>query len=141
MAKSVSVPIADGLFTWPSETPQLIGSSCRCCGTTTFPQQHSCPKCTAVEVDARKLDTTGRLWSYTVQGFRPKSPYAGPMEFEPFGVGYVELAGQVIVETILTENDPEVLQIGMPMELVIVPFAVDGDGRETVTFAFRPVPA
>lgn len=141
MAKSGSVPIADGLFMWPSETPQLIGSSCRRCGTTTFPQQDSCPKCTAVEMDARKLDPTGRLWSYTVQGFRPKSPYAGPVEFEPFGVGYVELAGQVIVETILTENDPEALQIGMPMELVIVPFAVDGDGRETVTFAFRPVPA
>jgi len=141
MAKSGSVPIADGLFTWPSESPQLIGSSCRRCGTTTFPQQDSCPKCTAVEMDARKLDPTGRLWSYTVQSFRPKSPYAGPVEFEPFGVGYVELAGQVIVETILTENDPEALQIGMPMELVIVPFAVDGDGRETVTFAFRPVPA
>lgn len=73
-----------------------------------------------------------------MQGFRPKEPYAGPAEFEPFGVGYVELAGQVIVESVLTENDPDALEIGAPMELCIVAFGVDDDGRDVVTFAFRP---
>ena len=67
-----------------------------------------------------------------MQGFRPKSPpYAGPEEFTPFGVGYVDL-GAVIVEARLTENDPGRLAIGMEMELVLEPF------NGTSTYAFRP---
>ena len=57
----------------------------------------------------------------------------------PFGVGYVELPGEVKVETRLTESDPDVLAPGMEMELVLVPFRTDDDGNEVVTFAFRPV--
>ena len=60
-------------------------------------------------------------------------------EFEPYGVGYIELPGQVVVEARLTESDPDQLAIGSPMELVIVPFRHDDDGNEVVTFAFRPV--
>lgn len=133
-----SVPIADGLFTWPSDEPHLIGSSCRACGTTTFPQQRSCPRCTGVDVEERLLAPSGTLWSFTVQGFQPKEPYLGPAHFEPYGVGYVELHGEVIVEALLTENDPSTLSIGDPMDLVIVPFTKDDAGNDVVTFAFRP---
>ena len=138
---STAVPIAEGLFTWPSDQPSLIGASCRVCGTTTFPAQGSCPRCTAEEMEEQRLHRTGTLWSFTVQGFRPKDPYRGPTEFRPYGVGYVELAGQTIVESLLTTDDPGVLEIGMPMELVIVPFPTEaggGDRDDVVTFAFRP---
>jgi uncharacterized protein len=58
----------------------------------------------------------------------------------PFGVGYVELPGQVRrSRTRLTEADPDKLKIGMEMELVIVPLCTDDDGNEVVTFAFAPV--
>ena len=60
----------------------------------------------------------------------------------PYGVGYVQLESGdsgVIVESRLTENDPDRLRIGMPVELVIVPFTTDDEGREVVTFAFAPV--
>ena len=68
----------------------------------------------------------------------PKSPYLPPKGgFEPYGVGYMELPGEVKVEARLTESDPSRLEIGMPMELVIVPFATDGD-EELLTFAFAP---
>ena len=40
-------PIQDGLFTWPSERPQLIASRCSNCGELTFPKQASCPACTS----------------------------------------------------------------------------------------------
>jgi uncharacterized OB-fold protein len=141
---STAAPVADGLFTWPSEAPVLLGASCRRCGTTTFPAQRACPRCTAEEMEPRPLGRTGTLWSFTVQGFRPKDPYLGPADFRPYGVGYVELPGPdaVIVESLLTEDDPDALEIGMPMELVVVPFPVepgDSEGRELVTFAFRPV--
>ena len=40
------------------------------------------------------------------------------LSFVPFGVGYVELPGEVKVETRLTESDPAALTHGMEMELV-----------------------
>ena len=58
-------------------------------------------------------------------------------DFVPYGVGYVELADEVKVETRLTQTDG--LRIGMDMELVLVPFRTDDEGNEVVTFAFQPV--
>ena len=135
--------IHDGLFTWPADEPRLIGSKCADCGTVTFPAQDSCPKCCGQSVARHLLARRGTLWSWTIQGFPPKAPpYAGPVtpdRFQPFGVGYVELAGEVIVETRLTENDPDKLAIGMTMELVIEPFDTDAPNGPVVTYAFRPV--
>lgn len=125
-------PIAEGLFTWPAGEPRLIASRCRDCGVVTFPAQGSCPACPSVDVEERLLGRTGTLYTWTVQGFRPKPPYAGPEEFEPYGVGYVELPGEVRVEARLTVADPGRLRIGMPMELVTVPFG------DRVTYAFAP---
>jgi uncharacterized protein len=135
---STTMPIAEGLFTWPSDDPRLIGGICTACGTVTFPRQGSCPNCTGRHIEERLLAPSGTLWTFTVQGFEPKPPYRGPTEFEPYGVGYIELGGEVLVETRLTENRPECLEIGAEMELVIVPFRGEESGDEVVTFAFRP---
>ena len=88
-----------------------------------------------------RLGTRGTLWTWTIQGFPPKAPpYAGDIEnFEPFGVGYVELPGEVKVETRLTTADKEKLKIGMEMDLVFIPLYTDDDGNEVITFAFSPV--
>lgn len=136
------VPIAEGVFTWPSDDPQLIGSRCRACGIVTFPAQDACPRCASTAMAEHLLARRGRLWAFTTQEFPPPSPpYTGPKgaDFVPFGVGYVELGGEVRVEARLTETDPAVLAHGMEMELVIVPFCTDESGNEVVTFAFRPV--
>jgi uncharacterized OB-fold protein len=135
------VPIADGVFTWPADEPQLIGARCRACGIVTFPVQDSCPRCAATAMDEHLLARRGDLWAWTTQAFPPPSPpYAGPTgrAFVPFGVGYVDL-GDVKVEGRLTESDPDMLEHGMAMELVVVPLRVDHDGNEVMTFAFAPV--
>jgi uncharacterized OB-fold protein len=137
-----SLPIADGVFTWPSDEPRLIGARCGACGIVTFPSQDSCPRCASTAMEQHLLARRGRLWAWTTQEFPPPSPpYAGGRggEFVPFGVGYVELPGEVKVETRLTETDPAVLLHGTEMELTVVPFGTDDDGNEVVTFAFRPV--
>lgn len=138
-----AVPVAEGLFTWPSDEPQLIGSTCGECGVTTFPRQTGCPRCTSERMTEALLPRRGTLWTFTTQQFLPKNPpYAGEEnaeEFVPYGVGYVELPGSVKVETRLTEADPDRLRIGMEMELVVVPFRRDEHGTDVVTFAFRPV--
>ena len=136
------VPVAEGIFTWPSEQPQLIGSRCGACGIITFPSQDSCPRCAAADMGEQLLERRGRLWAWTTQSFPPPSPpYAGPTgeAFVPFGIGYVELPGAVKVEARLTEADPERLVAGMEMELVVVPFYTDAKGNEVMTFAFRPI--
>jgi len=139
---SQRVPIAEGIFTWPSEDPRLIGSRCGACKIITFPTQDSCPRCASTEMREQLLERRGRLWAWTTQHFPPPSPpYAGPTgeAFVPYGIGYVELPGEVKVEARLTEADPERLTEGMEMELVVVPFRTDDKGNEIVTFAFRPV--
>jgi len=134
------VPVAKGVFTWPSDDPRLIGSRCAGCGMVTFPTQDSCPRCASPEMAEHLLPRRGRLWAWTTQEFPPPSPpYAGPTgpAFVPYGVGYVELADAVKVEARLTQTTR--LRTGMNMELVLVPFRIDADGNEVVTFAFRPV--
>jgi uncharacterized protein len=134
------VPVAEGLFTWPADEPRLIGSRCGACGIVTFPRQESCARCASTDMVEHLLPRKGRLWAWTTQDFPPPPPYAGPSgdAFVPFGIGYVELDGELRVESRLTEADPERLHAGMEMELVIVPFRSDDEGSEIVTFAFRP---
>jgi len=116
--------------------PRLVASRCLSCRSLSFPYRLSCTRCSAEAVAQELLADTGTLWTWTVQTFRPKPPYPQHGEFTPFGVGYVELDGQIRVETRLTESDPSRLHIGMPVQLrlVTVP-AAEGD---SVMFAFGP---
>src|SRR5438128_1753640 len=103
------IPVADGLFTWPSDEPQLIGARCNRCAVTTFPRQEGCPKCAGEDMEQVLLPREGTLWTFTTQEFLPKSPpYAGDETadtFRPYGVGYVQLGDEVKVEGRLTESD------------------------------------
>jgi uncharacterized OB-fold protein len=108
----------------------------------TFPAQDACPRCGGTDVAEVPLSRRGTLWTWTRQRFPPKNPpYAGtesPQEFRGYGVGYIELP-EGRVESRLAVGVDEELRIGMPMELTVVPFAVDEAGDELMTYAFRPV--
>lgn len=135
------VPIAEGIFTL-GDDPQLIGGKCADCGLVTFPRQGSCARCASEAVGEHRLPRRGRLWAWTTQDFPPPSPpYTGASgaDFVPYGVGFVELPGEVKVESRLTVGDPEVLKTVTDVELTLVPFRTDDDGNEVVTFAFAPV--
>ena len=136
-----SVPFAEDVFTWPSDRPQLIGCRCSECSAVFFPMQPSCGQCGSLAVERHLLPTTGTLWAWTTQDFLPKAPYAGgetPETFKSFGVGVIDLQGEVRIEARLTESDPEKLKFDSKVELAIVPFRQDGD-TQVVTFAFKPV--
>jgi uncharacterized OB-fold protein len=141
MSLTAVTPVAECLFTDQGGVLRLIGSECTRCGVVSFPRQSSCPRCTSLEVVERLLSRRGTLWSWTIQCFPPKSPpyaVADADSFEPYGVGYVELPGEVRVEARLTVADPEQLRIGMPMELTLVP-APGARDSAVVTYAFAPV--
>lgn len=130
--------IADGLFTLTSDGPRLIGGRRRSDGRVRFPM----PTGAAAELyDPLELAPEGRLWSFTVQRFRPKSPpYAGSEDenaFKPYAVGYVELAAQVIVEGRIETDDFAGLRIGEPMCVDLAPFAT-ADHGDRLIYIFRP---
>ena len=95
----------------------------------------------ARDVEPYKLSRQGKLWSWTRQDFCPKEPYEGPgsgpdatpQDFKPYLIGYVELPGEVIVETRIVDATLEELALGMPMQFCVVPF-----NAHHTTFAFRP---
>lgn len=139
---AIQRPIADGLFSWPAASPALLGSRCQTCGKISFPAQGSCAACCSTDVEVEAMPTRGKLWTYTIQRFMPKSPYSSgetQETFQNYGVGYVELPGCICVEGRLTENDPEKLTIGMEMEVIFYPFRTEADGTEVISFAFQPV--
>lgn len=121
-------PIAEGLWT-EGDTPQLLAGRLPN-GKIVFPIPLGE---SAKSMTPYPLSSEGTLWSWTRQDFKPKPPYDGPEEFKPFLVGYIELPGEVIVESHIVDSKLEDLELGMPMEFAIVPF---DDTRST--FAFRP---
>lgn len=126
--------IAEGLLT-DEIPPRLVGGRNRETGRIVFP----CPE--SGEYEPYPLQRQGTLWSYTIQRYRPKSPpYAGPDAFHPWPVGYVELAGETIVEARLTDIAFDDIAIGMPLELTVVP--LDSDAVDPVmVHAFKPAGA
>ncbi|EED36478.1 conserved hypothetical protein [Luminiphilus syltensis NOR5-1B] len=73
----------------------------------------------------------------------PKAPYATDETaetFRPYGVGYVEMACGLRVESRLRESSVGDLRIGMPMALELIPVRRDEDGTELLTFQFRASP-
>jgi len=125
----------------------LMGSRCVACGELYFPRARGCTRCSGTELVNAALGHSGRLWSWTVQGFLPKPPYDGASGdgsdagFQPYGVGYVELECGLKVEARLTVADPARLRIGMPMRLTLDAYRHLPDGRPLHTFAFEPVEA
>lgn len=127
-------PIAEGLYTDETQ-PRLIGGRNRVTGRIIFP----CPD--GSEYEPYPLKRNGKLWSYTIQRYRPKSPpYAGPETFCPWPVAYIELENETIVEARLTGVDFGDIQIGMALEMVPTPLDPDTTDSPMVP-AFRPVGA
>ncbi len=127
-------PIAEGLFT-DENPPRLIGGRSRATGRIVFP----CPP--GEEYEAYPLRRDGTLWSYTIQRYRPKSPpYAGPVAFKPWPVGYIMLNEETIVEARLSDVAFEDIQIGM--KLVMTPVRLDPDAADSPHIpAFVPASA
>jgi uncharacterized protein len=131
-------PIASNLFETSGSSVHLIGGRRKSDGRIVFPMPSGAA---AAQYESVKLGSQGTLWSYTVQRFRPKSPPYGGAEderaFKPFALGYVELPGQVIVETRIDVDDPAKLKIGMKMLAGTQEFA-RADGGQALTYVFRP---
>jgi uncharacterized OB-fold protein len=141
MGDAAAIAFRPDVFTWPEDEPRLIGGRCEDCASVTFPRPTSCARCGSKAIAEHLLARTGTLWTFTTQDFLPKEPYAGgetPETFAGYGVGLVELGGEVRVEGRLTVADPEALRIGMTMRTIAQPFRTEDDGTVVMTYAFEP---
>jgi uncharacterized OB-fold protein len=132
------------LIRFDSGRPSLVGSRCVNCGEVYFPAAAGCTRCLSTDMAPADLGGEGVLWSWTIQDFLPKAPYnSGETEadFKPYGVGYVQMASGVKVESRLSVADPQALEIGMPMRLDLQPYGKTQQGESICTFVFSPIPS
>lgn len=132
-------PVADRLFRGEGASTRLLAGRSRKTGRLRFPFPHGAD---AEDYDEVELAPEGALWSYTIQRFRPKTPFNGDgddRDFKPYGVGYVELAGQLIVESRLVAENLESLRIGEPMRVTTEAYRTNEAGEPVLTYAFTPV--
>ncbi|QUD90384.1 Zn-ribbon domain-containing OB-fold protein [Phenylobacterium montanum] len=131
-------PLAEGLYRKVDGVPHLLGGRRKGDGKLAFPLPQGAQ---GEDYEPVELASEGRLWSYTVQRFRPKTPYLGAGDtapFEPYAVGYVELPGQIIVESHIKTDDLSALKIGMPVRFTLIPFRQDPDGTAVMLYGFEP---
>jgi hypothetical protein len=119
---------AEGWFTTDGG-PALLGRRCTACGTVAFPPTNAfCPNpgCAGTDFEARRLATTGTVWSYTDARYQPPAPYVATTDpYEPFVLAAVELdpddvaarlvvLGQMTAGTKVTD-----LHVGARVRLVV----------------------
>lgn len=142
LAPTPPVPVAEGLFRVTADGPALIGTRCTGCGTHYFPQSLSCrnPQCQDKVVEPVGLGRSGRLYSYTVQAYRPPALFR--MEpWAPYAIGLVELPEGLRVLGMLTGCELDDLRIDMPLTLVVQTLYTDEQGRDVATYKYAPTTA
>lgn len=129
-------PLAEGLYRMVDGAPRLLGGRRKRDGKYAFPMPSGAD---GALYDLVELASEGALWSFTVQRFRPKTPYAGgdTGRFQPYAVGYVELPGQIIVESHIACANFNTLKIGAPARLTLLPFGEDPDGTKVMIPGFE----
>jgi uncharacterized protein len=138
--KRERVPIKEGLWTPTSanDVGRLIGSKCMTCGEIFFPRKRipRCIHCGNQTLVDTLLSEKGKIASYTVSFRKPAGGYYnGPI---PFAYGCVDLPEGVRILGLFAECDFKQLAIGVEVKQIIDTLCEDDQGREILTYKFRP---
>lgn len=133
------IPVAEDLFRWAGHEPALLGSRCAGCGAHYFPKALSCrnPSCEDKRLEQALLGRTGRLWSWTVQAYRPPALFRMD-DWQPYAIGLVEIPEGLRILGMLTGCALDELHVDMPVELVTEPLYRDEEGTEVLTYKYAP---
>jgi hypothetical protein len=142
MSEADSILSMDGLFAETPQGPRLLGSCCQTCESAYFPRSEHChnPDCNNSQMQSAEFGPRGRLWSVTTQGYQPPAPVVTPEPYTPYAVGFIDLHDHPLrVLGRLDTDSPENVEVGCEVELVLAPLGHDADGREVISWQFRPV--
>jgi uncharacterized OB-fold protein len=142
MTEKTHAPAVEGLFTMDADSPRLLGTQCRACGTYFFPAERTfCrnPACDRAELKEVELSRTGRVWSYTSANYKPPPPFVAKEPFEPFAIAAVELEkeGLTVLGQVVAGVQVDQLATGMSMELVLEELYQDED-TVYMTWKWKP---
>ena len=130
--KIKSIPFREGLFSSESGKVFLVGNRCTACGQSFFPSRPFCFSCLGKEMQTVKLDSRGRLYSFTTS-------YIPSPHFEaPYTVGWVDLKEGIRLFAPIALSRTEELKMNMEMELVIEELWRE-DNSSVMGYKFRPV--
>ena len=135
------VPAAANLFAETAEGPRLLGSKCSSCATPYFPRSPVChnPDCTDSKVEDAAFGPRGKLWSCAIQNYPPPPPAKYNEPYSPYAIGLVDLPEGLRVLGRISTDNPEGLQLGTDVELVLEELYRDENGTEVITWKFKPV--
>jgi uncharacterized OB-fold protein len=141
MTTSKRVPVAEGLFIETAEGPRLLGSRCAGCGTPYFPRSAVChhPECRESKIEEASFGPRGTLWSCAIQNYPPPAPARYEEPYVPYAVGMVDMPEGLRVLARISADDPEAVQPGAEVELVLERLYLDENGDEVITWKFRPI--
>ncbi len=131
------VPAVDGWFTEDEGEPHLIGARGAETGSYFFPPKLAVSANPSAPFEEREevlLSRRGTVWSWTTNHYAPPEPYVAPDPFEPYTVVAVELDVEkmVVLGPLATGADPDVLEVGMEVELVLGTLFTDDEAEHTV---------
>jgi uncharacterized OB-fold protein len=127
------IPIVDYLAL-DDGPPHLVAWEAVDSGALYFDRRNADAKSGGTEIKRRKLNTTGKLRSFTiVHRTVPGVP-------APYVSALVDLDGGGSVKGNLVNipPDPEHVKLGMPVRMTTFVAGTDDDGTEAVAFAFEP---
>jgi uncharacterized OB-fold protein len=142
MTEKKQYPAEEGLFTWPSDQPQLIGGRCKACNTYYFPKtfirhKPDCKDRSAIE-DVL-LSRKGKLYSYTVQYVPSPPPSPNPDPFVPAPIGWVALPEGIAIPGKMTGCKLEDIKMNMDVELVVEKGSQDREGNDVLIWMWRKI--
>ena len=129
------LPVQPGLFNSSKEPYGLIVSQCSECGEMAFPKQIYCPECCTETMEELILHSRGELKSFTGI-YSPTPGYKGEV---PYTVGVVEFQEGIRIMGLTTKKTIDHLEAGMEVE-IIFDLAYVEEGKEYITFKYKPVP-
>ena len=140
MTTTKSVPVAEGLFAEMDDGPRLLGSKCASCGTPYFPRSAVChnPDCGESKMEEASFGPRGTLWSCAIQNYPPPAPARYEEPYTPYALGMVDMPEGLRVLGRISTDDPESVQVGAEVELVLERLYLDENGNEVITWKFRP---
>lgn len=118
---------------------RLESSMCERCGRIYYPPRDLCPVCRRKSIGAMKTITLPRRGKIVTYSVIHAAPLKGFEDRTPYIVAIVDLGG-VRIQTLLTDCEPDEIEIGDEVEAVFRRIREDGE-RGVIHYGtiFRPV--
>ena len=126
------IPFVDYLELSPE--PHLVAQECTHCAARYFDRRNACANCGGRDFRPVPISTTGEVRSFTIVTF------AAPGVPVPFVAAVINCHGTSVRGNLVdVDASPDVVHLGMKVELTTYVAGTDADGVDAVNYAFKPV--